>query len=266
MKFDVKRLGSACANAGKVFGAQFKKNTPTILTVFGLFEMGMCVYYTYEKAADIKELIVDYKMARDNGNPVPAKTVIKTAAPVVGPIAIHGLTAATAFIASNRISTKRLAAVTAAYSITATDLKELKNKVNEIVEPEKVEQIKKEVAQSSQSRSDASRNVNYIHETGDGDVLFYDKFSGRYFKSNPDHLRKTIVDLDYKLFSETYLTLNDFYDAIGLPHVDLGYDFGWDMSSGQRIDPDFVAVIGFGGQPCLQLDYECWPVWKSSIS
>ena len=63
--------------------------------------------------------------------------------------------------------------------------------------------------------------------TGDGDSLCYESYTGRYFKSNIDKLRRIETKLNQKLIHEDFVTLNDMYDEIGLPPVQMGDQLGW---------------------------------------
>ena len=57
-----------------------------------------------------------------------------------------------------------------------------------------------------------------------------------------------------------YISLNEFYDEIGLDRVERGEELGWNLDNGKGlIDISFSAQVSDNGQPCLVLDYRVAP-------
>ena len=54
-----------------------------------------------------------------------------------------------------------------------------------------------------------------------------------------------------------YVSLNDFYDEIGLDHTSVGNDLGWNTD--QLIDIDFSSQLNDNGEPSVVLDYMVAP-------
>ena len=91
-----------------------------------------------------------------------------------------------------------------------------------------------------------------------GDVKCYERFTGRVFSSNKDKLIKITNELNRRMRSENYISLNDFYDELDLTNTGLGYELGWNIDRGY-IEPKFSAQLDSDGKPCLVLDFEIPP-------
>ena len=172
------------------------------------------------------------------------------------PTAISGGITIGSIIALNSVHTRRNASLAAVYSITETAFKEYQNKVAETIGKNKEVAIRDEISQDKLKRNPAS--VNEIFVTGRGNILCYDAVSGRYFKSDIDKIRRVINDFNYRLMSEMYLSLNEFYDEIGLAHTQLGDELGWNIDSG-KVEIDYSTQLADDGTPCLVLNYKVIP-------
>ncbi len=68
-------------------------------------------------------------------------------------------------------------------------------------------------------------------ETGYGDALFKDKFSGQVFKCSMEHIRSVENDLNEILFNNEDVYLAEYYTRLGLEQVNphLGWEWGWSV-------------------------------------
>lgn len=182
---------------------------------------------------------------------------IKTVAPLYVPsILLTGL-GITQIVCSRNITNNKIAAMATAYTVSETALKTYKEKVKEIVEPEKYEEIKREVA-SEQLRRDPLGNKEVIM-TANNNVLVYDNMSGRYFKSSMDDIERSINILNKRMMTEMTIQLNEFYNEIGLPIIKMGCELGWSIDD-SLIDINITSSIAENGEPCLVLDYNVGPI------
>lgn len=167
-----------------------------------------------------------------------------------------GLVTITCVIFSNRISSKRNIALASLYTLTETAFKEYQNKIVETIGKNKELKVRDDISGDKIKENPVSKNEVII--TGKGEVLCYDSLSGRYFKSDIEQIRKMINDLNRDLLSDDFVTLNEFYDAIGLMPIKLGDDIGWDVNKGM-IDVSFSAQLSEDDTPCLVLNYTIEP-------
>lgn len=88
---------------------------------------------------------------------------------------------------------------------------------------------------------------------GNGKIPCLDTASGRYFQSSAIELRKVENELNRELNDSCYVSLNDFYDMVGLNSTAIGDEIGW--SSNDRIDIELTSGLTPDEMPCLVVDF-----------
>jgi hypothetical protein len=176
------------------------------------------------------------------------------------PAAAVGIVTITCIIFSNHISSRRNAALVSLYTLTESAFKEYQNKIVETIGKNKELKVRDDISGDKIKENPVSKNEVII--TGKGEVLCYDSLSGRYFKSDIEQIRKMINDLNRDLLNDNFVTLNEFYDAIGLMPIRLGDDIGWDVNKGM-IDVRFSTQLSENDTPCLVLEYTIEPKYYS---
>ena len=91
-----------------------------------------------------------------------------------------------------------------------------------------------------------------------GNTLCFDPISGRYFKSDIDHIKRSVNELNRRMLTEMYISLNELYDELDINHIEIGDDLGWNIDRG-LIDIDFSSQIADDGTPCIVLDFSIEP-------
>lgn len=181
-----------------------------------------------------------------------AKVVV---AGYVAPI-MTGMLSTACVVSSCAVGNRKNASLMAAYTLSETALKTYQDKVVETLGESKAATIKNEVVSNEISRNPPTKTE--VHITEKGNTLCFDRLSGRYFMSDIDKLKKIENELNRVMRDEDFISLNDFYDEVGLEHVDLGSDLGWRMDDGY-IDIEFTSHLTPDGAPCLALSYRVMP-------
>ncbi len=188
------------------------------------------------------------------------KEVFKTVWKCYIPPAIMIAASVPCVIMGNRVLTKRNAALAAAYTISETALQEYQNKTKEIVGEKKEQQIREATSKELVEKS-YKKGSTII--TGNGDSLFYDELSGRYFKSTWNKVLKSANELNAKAISGSdVITINDWFQEIGLDPVDLGEERGWSVyKDGQKglISISLTSMLTPDDIPCACIHYETRP-------
>lgn len=177
---------------------------------------------------------------------------VKTIAPLYIPSILLTGVGITQIICSRNITNNKLAAVATAYTMSESAFRTFKEKVRDAVDPEKYEEIKREVA-TEKLRRDPIGNKEVIVQSR-GDVLIYDSMSGRYFKGNINDIDYSVNIINKKLINEMTIQLNEFYSEIGLAPIKIGCELGWDID--HELKANFSSTIAEDGTPCLVLDYD----------
>lgn len=164
------------------------------------------------------------------------------------PAAISGTVTIACVIGASKAEGKRTTAAVAAYSLTEKAFGEYKEKVVEQIGAGKEQKIRDEIVQDKVTKS--SEGVVVV---GSGSVMCCELYTGRYFRSDMEKLRKAQNDINAKVVSDRYVTLSEFYDLVGLPDTSMSNDVGWD--SMKQMNLVFSTVISCQGEPCLAFDY-----------
>ena len=114
------------------------------------------------------------------------------------------------------------------------------------------------------SQNAASKMDPYPRDTavvcGEGDVLFYDAYSGRYFKSTVNKIDRVVNELNYTLLREMCVSLNEFYAGIGLEGISLGDQLGWNEQ--RQIEVHYGAQGSDDGKAVVVVDFVVEPTEK----
>lgn len=123
-------------------------------------------------------------------------------------------------------------------------IKKLQEKVAETVGEKKAEEIKTKIVKEKIENNPMANKEVII--TSKGDTLCYDSVSGRYFKSDIDTIKKIVNELNRRMLSESYISLNDFYYELGLSFTKMGDQLGWNIDRG-LIDISYVPLLADDG-------------------
>ena len=238
-----------------------KKHQPEILTGIGIAGMItttiMAVKATpkaLDRIAEIKE-----RHSEDTDKKAYAKDVVTKVAPVYIPATVVGGFAVSCLIGASSVNYRRNAALATAYTLSESALKEYQEKVVETIGEKKEEVVRSAIAKEKITQDPVANKEIIV--TGGGDTLCYDVMCKRYFYSSIEKLKKIENDLNRRMRTEDYISLNEFYYEVGLDDVAIGYEFGWNIDRGY-IELEFSAqltehdgkevpciVIGFSNKP-----------------
>lgn len=169
-------------------------------------------------------------------------------------------TASTAcLIGASRQNLKRNAALATAYKLTETAFSEYKEKVVETLGEKKEKQVREKVIKDRLEKTPVDNTKVII--TGKGDVLCCDVVFGQYFRSNMETIKKAINDVNYRMLGEQYVSLNDLYDELGVPRIEIGDSLGWNISKHGMVEIDVDTQLSSDNEPCITLHYTVAPVY-----
>ena len=236
------------------------KHAPEILTGIGITGMISTTIMAVKATPKALDVMADIKAihAEDEDRKAFAKDVVTKVAPIYIPAALLCLLSTSCLIGASSVNLRRNAALATAYTLSETALREYQDKVVETFGEKKEQHVRDEIAKDRVERNPVSNNEVLV--TKKGDTLCYDSLSGRYFKSDMEVLKKATNELNRRMLSEDYVSLNDFYDEIGLSYTKIGEDIGWRVDKG-FIELVFSSQLSSDGTPCLVLDYQVAPYY-----
>lgn len=226
------------------------KNSPAILTGIGI--AGMITTTVLAVKATPKALVlIDEAENEKNADLTPIEKVKVAWKPYI-PAIITGTVSTACFIGANSVHARRNAALATAYKISESALIDYRSKVIETIGEKKEQTIKEKVDKDHIDKNPVSTSEVII--TSGGNTLCYDVLSGRYFKSDIEKLKRVENELNKRMLSEMYISLNEFYNEIGLQCTSLGNELGWNLDDG-LINLRFSSQIADDGNPCIVVDY-----------
>lgn len=239
----------------KTVGNFIMKNSPTILTIMGCSGVvGTAIMASRATAVSTADYI-------SKNEPMTTKELIKEYWQNYIPPAIMGGASIACIIGANTISTKRQLALASAYTLAETSLKEYQEEVKELIGEKKHEKIEDNIAKKHlETKSVPSEDQVIV--TGTGDTLCYDDYTGRYFESSVEKIKRAENELNKRLMSEMFISLNELYYAIGLPSVPVGNEMGWNIDEEGLIDITYSAqIVDYKDKetPCIVIRYIVGP-------
>ena len=199
----------------------FKRNASTILTCVG--GIGVVATAVVAVKDTPKAMQIIERAKEEKGEDLTTVEKIKVAGPAYIPAIAIGVSTLVCIFGANALSKRSQASLVSAYALLDNSYKEYKKKVEELYGEGADARVKGEVARDKYNETDVPRE--------DEKQLFYDYFSERYFESTMEEVLKAEYELNRELHTKDYAYLNEFYDLLGLDHIQSGWDLGWSMGA-----------------------------------
>jgi hypothetical protein len=231
-------------------------HSPEILSGIGI--AGMITTTVLAVNATPKALrLIENKKDEQEVDKLTAVDTVKTTWKCYIPAAITGLVSVTCLIGASSVNARRNAALATAYKLSETALTEYREKVIETMGEKKEKTVRDAVAKEKLKKNPVEKRDIII--TGKGKTLCYDPYSDRYFESDIEKLRKAANDLNMRMFNEMYVSLNEFYSEIELREIAVGFDIGWNINNGDKVELYFSPQLTEDNTPCVCIDFEVPP-------
>ena len=241
-----------------------KRNSSTILTCVGAAGVVATVVTAVKATPKALALLDDAKEKK--GEALTKLEVVKVAGPVYIPSAVLGVSTLACIFGANILGKRSQASLMSAYALVDSGYKDYKNKVDELYGKEAGEQVRAGITKDKYEEQDEPIVVD------DGNRLYFDFYSNRYFESTPFDVQRAEYELNRTLMMDDGVYLNEWYSLLGLEPLDHGYDFGWNVCANSdaywQTWVDFrhestimedgleCIIISFGQEPYP--DFEDW--------
>ena len=233
------------------------KHSPEILMGLGIAGMVTTTVLAVKATPKALQLIEMEKerLTQETDEPVDKLTPIETVKATwkcYVPAAATCAVSIACLIGSHSVSTRRHAALATAYKISEAAFTEYREKVVETLGEKKEKDIMDKVHKERIEKNPVTKSEVIITENGN--TLCYDYSTGRYFKSDIDKIKKAVNEINRRMLLEGYISINEFYDEIGLDNISEGDKLGWKIENG-LIELDFSTQLSDNGTPCLVIDF-----------
>nr|DAS22011.1 MAG TPA: hypothetical protein [Caudoviricetes sp.] len=220
------------------------RNSHHILTGLALIGVGASV------ALSVRADRIMHEWDIDEFKRLTKEQRIMIYANIYAPPAIAILATGACIVGAHSISVKRESSLLLAYEGARQMYDRYRSTVQERLGPEE-----KQIAEKAASKAHPVPHETIVY--GEGDCLFYDAYSGRYFKSTVNKIDRVVNELNYTLLREMCVSLNEFYAGIGLEGISLGDQLGWNEQ--RQIEVHYGSRVTEEGRACIVLDFVIEP-------
>lgn len=230
------------------------KHGANIATAAGLALFGATVYLAVKAVPKVEEILDEVDEQEEAGEEVDLLEVGKKLVPAVAAPVATGVASAACFVVSNRISAAKITSLMGMVTTAAEAKKVLEDYIKDKEGPDGLQKVTEKIVQKKLEDHKDNPKEPTVIETGLGDELCYDVYSGRLFRASWKQLEEKLVDINSQLLtnSTNTITLNDIYSILGLPTVQVGDSFEWRAIDGKLrlwrdavITPTDQAAIRF---------------------
>lgn len=240
------------ADIGRLLRTNTKEHAPIILSVMAGVGTLSTAYLTATAsfvAADVIRRHEETRLMPDD----PKELFIERAKLVWRlyiPSAISATSTIACIVGANRIEAKKTLAAQAAFAVSERVYSEYRDKVIQEYGERKDQSIRDKVAEDRVKNNPPAETMVIA---GPGTVLCCEMYTGRYFHSDMETLRKAENKINARALMHDYATFDDFYYMIGLANTTTSGQMGW--KSGKLMELRFSSVLTEDGRPCLAFDY-----------
>lgn len=228
------------ASLGKII----VKHSPEILTavgVIGLLSAGISAVKNTPKAYDIlKEAEEDREVEL---------TVIEKVRlcwkQYIFPVAI-AILSVFCIIFAQKITSGRTAALLTACKISEQAAERFETETRGTIGDKEVDKIKDKIAKKE--IQDHPVNESDVYLTGSGTSLYYESYSGRYFRANRDFIDRARNQFVAMLQDYETVTVNNYIECFGIPVLDdltTGRLLGWNINYVKRACGGHMPELDF---------------------
>ena len=223
-----------------------KRHSSTILTVIG--GAGVAATAVLSVKATPKALKLLEKAQEEKGENLTLVETVKVAWKPYIPAVTVGVSTVACIFGANYLNIKNQASLMSAYALLDSSFKEYRNKVDDIYGEKSDINVKQEVVNSKYDEN------MVLH---DGKLLFFDYQSMQFFESTMEHMLYAENAFLEIFHAKGYACLNEYYDIVGIPRVDYGYQLGWfdllednDPYNCHELEFDYEEITVGNGQKC----------------
>lgn len=242
-----------------------KPNGSFIFTVLGCAGvLGTAFIAAKNSKKHCRKLDEYYSSVTPDSEPLKLKEEIKLVWKCYIPtIAISALTIGSVVL-SHRLSAKQIVGLTTALGYFTANRDRLSRKIEEFANRDVLHDIRKEIAEDEWTPGVT------VEETGNGDLLCFEGYSGRWFRSSFEAVKEGIAEFSCRFMAGEYLSLNDLYECLDIEKTHFGNQWGWPANPDYYDkEPDIEAAVAenfidkyktMTGKPVCLIDIYTYPM------
>lgn len=218
-----------------------RNHSPTILS--GMASVGVIASTVMAVKATPKALILLKDATSEKNDALSKIEIIKVVTPIYIPTIITCLSTIICIFGANALNRKQQASLMSAYALLNDSFKKYRNAVINSYGDASDLKIKAEAAKMTYIYHDGYSVYSPDMDFESEKLLFYDFYTQRYFNATLAAVVNAQYHLNRNLILRGYVTINEFYEFLGIDLIKNGDDVGWNM--------DYLMIGGL-----LWLDFE----------
>lgn len=234
-------------NKAEIF---LKRHSSVILS--GLGAAGVVATTILAVKATPKALSLMEEARVEKGEELTTIEAIQVAWKPYVPSALVGLSTVACIFGASYLSTKGQASLMSAYALLDRTFKEYQNKVNEIYGNDANMNVRHELVKAQVEDMEWSNDK----------LLFYEHQSRHFFESTMEDVMRAENEFLEVFHKRGYACVNEYYDFLGIPHVEYGFQLGWfDIENNDPYNCKELS-IEYEEVP-IRGDKKCWIITTS---
>ena len=258
---DVKAKPVLFQRAGKAF----KKATPTILTCISAAGVVVTVVLAVKATPKALKCIEKEKEVKnpENGENLTRMETIAACWRCYIPAAATVIAKIGCIFGANALNRRQQASLVSAYALASRSFNSYKRKVKELYGEEAHKKVMASLAAEKSTKPEISAGSLAqmtslgFEDANEEERLFYDAISDRYFQATISQVLQAEYHLNRNFaIGGGFITLNQFYEFLGISKVKGGDEVGWMVSDGLYwVDFDHQKTVVDDG---LNGEVECY--------
>lgn len=247
-------------NLAARLAAEAKKHMPEIFAGVGVASLVGATVMAVRATLRGEKLVEEKKeeLGRDDLTP---KETVETVWKCYVPAGFLTIAGVGLIFASTAVGRRRSAALAAACTFAESSFGEYREKVADIFGDDGEERVSSEVARERLRRRKPDPEPPVLgDEESEYTARYFDVYSGQDFKSDKNTFDEAVNKANAQLIDNGYLSLNDFYEYIGVKPTKLGDTIGWNICKG-LVTIDRYPQIMENGVPYIVIDYLVAPIY-----
>ena len=254
-----------------------QKHSPKIMFVAGVIGVGATVVLACRATLKVDDVLQDHEKQMDKIDlarrtididnnvhqytdndakrdkmVVYSKTVVELIK-LYGPSVVIGTASIAMLTGAHVVLSRRNVGLTAAYAAIEKGFREYRQRVSDEYGPDKERELRYDLTPCEVEDEAGNKSTVMVRKSGDKSIYArcFDELSTSWVDMdaggeiyNPIFLRTTQAYMNDLLRSRGHVTLNDVYDALGMPRTKEGFVVGWVLGSGGDDYIDFGVFEG----------------------
>lgn len=202
----------------------FYENRSLLLSGGAVLGLGASIFFTATG-----QMKADAILAEKNGEELNGKEKFKATWKCYIPAAISGGLTLFCIVTSQYISRKEIAGLVATVGVLTANRDQLEKAIKEKYGEDALVEIREKIMPYKKPDGVYKKDGDKFPAelTGNGDLLCYEGYSGRWFRSSEEAVKEAEEEYNRRFKEGEYLSFNDLYELLGIEHSHFGWQFGY---------------------------------------